>query len=43
MTTASSPHAQRTWRALWQGRVRVALNEANRAVKDWEVGGSRER
>ncbi len=32
-----SPHAVRTWRAAWQGRVRVALNDANRAVKDWEV------
>lgn len=32
-----SAHAVRTWRALWQGRVRVALNEANRAVKDWET------
>lgn len=32
-----SPHAVRTWRSAWQGRVRVALNDANRAVKDWEV------
>lgn len=33
----ATPHAVRTWRATWQGRCRVALNEANRAVKDWEV------
>ena len=39
---APSPHAVRAWRAAWQGRVRVALNEANRALKDWEVGAMME-
>jgi hypothetical protein len=38
-----SPHAVRAWRATWQGRVRIALNDANRAVKDWEVRVERER